>query len=41
MKGVHLVEPAAQRLGEVSHWVLHESESIRYRRESAVDGHLV
>ena len=36
LKGVHLVEPDKQRLSEVSHRALHESESIRFRRESAV-----
>ncbi len=33
LKGVHLVEPEREILHSVSRRVLHESESIRYRRE--------
>ena len=34
LKGIHLVEPDMQALHRVYHRVLHESESIRARRES-------
>lgn len=36
LKGVHLVEPDTRALYEVSHRALHESESIRFRRETAI-----
>ena len=32
LKGIHLVEPDRNILYEIIHRVLHESESIRYRR---------
>ncbi|OQC53139.1 MAG: Nucleotidyltransferase domain protein [Deltaproteobacteria bacterium ADurb.Bin026] len=32
LKGIHLVEPDRNLLYEINHRVLHESESIRYRR---------
>ena len=32
LKGIHLVEPDRNLLHEINHRVLHESESIRYRR---------
>lgn len=33
LKGVHLVEPDLERYYEIAAWALHESESIRARRE--------
>jgi predicted nucleotidyltransferase len=33
LKGIHLVDPDLERLYEVSHRVLHECETIRFRRE--------
>jgi uncharacterized protein len=33
LKGIHLVEPDVEILYSVSHRVLHECESIRFRRE--------
>jgi predicted nucleotidyltransferase len=36
LKGIHLVDPDLERLYEVSHRVLHECETIRFRRENSL-----
>jgi predicted nucleotidyltransferase len=35
LKGIHLVDPDLEILYEVSHRVLHECETIRFRRENS------
>lgn len=34
LKGLHLIEPDAETLFDISHRVLHHSEEIRFRREA-------
>lgn len=36
LKGIHLVDPDLERLYGVSHRVLHECETIRFRRENSL-----
>jgi|LQYC01.1.fsa_nt_gi predicted nucleotidyltransferase len=36
LKGIHLVDPDRETLHAVGHRVLHDSESIRYRREVGI-----
>jgi uncharacterized protein len=38
LKGIHLVEPDLEVFYQVADRVLHESESIRYRRTSVAEG---
>ena len=36
LKGIHLIEPDTEILYTVSHRVLHETESVRFRKEAAI-----